>query len=240
MKQYCMLIHSPKEQLFFSVARITAASKYEESVGTAFFVGLPNVDPPRHFVVTARHIVEGGQAGDLYFLSSTGAAPTLAPPLPYRWTRDIWTFHSDPQVDVAIAPLEKIDFDALPGDVTMFVVPETDFLAKWERFDQPALEIVRRPQPVEEVVVIGFPVTTSIGQTGSQSFAEASPRHRSQSTMRARRSSWSMPHSSQVQVVARLYTFVRAILRGSCFSASYRVCCRRRNSIGSLRQANVR
>lgn len=152
-----MTIHSPSEQLFFITIRLLASPPGGDVFGTAFFVGVEGLDTIEYFVVTARHIVDGAGSGDLFFIPSEENMPTLGSTRPYRWVSPFWTFHPDSACDVAVARLQTVDFDSLPGDVTMFVVLESQFQARWSRLDPPIFELMRRPQPVSELFIVGYP-----------------------------------------------------------------------------------
>lgn len=154
-----MQLHSLTEQLFFCTVRVFARWRDEEGHGTAFFLGAKRNDDaePETFIVTNRHLVQGALSGEFYFLPRDENGPTLAAPLTYCWSTFDWSFHPDPDIDVAVMPLSSVDFEALDDEVLMFVVPPESVFPRWYRSEHPFLDIIRRPQPVTEVLLVGYP-----------------------------------------------------------------------------------
>lgn len=156
-----MKVFSVNEMVFFVSVRVATRLRGASGTGTAFLVSRKIEEAWSTYLVTARHVVEDAVDGDLFLFPSDANGMTLGTPLPYRWQRGFWSFHPDPEVDIAVAstaPIEELYHGSVP-DVALISVPETDFVPKWERTDHAMLEAIRRPQPISEVVIIGFPST---------------------------------------------------------------------------------
>lgn len=152
-------IVSINEMVFFVSVRVATRTRTERGSGTAFLVSRKVADDWSVFLVTARHVVEDAIDGDLFFFPADATGFTLGAPLPYRWQRGFWSFHPDSEIDVAVASTADVEIayrDATPS-VALLSIPETNFVPKWERFENALIEAIRRPQPVTEVMIVGYP-----------------------------------------------------------------------------------
>jgi hypothetical protein len=143
------------EFLLFGVARLVVDGRRG---GTAFFVapGLRS-DDTRLFIVTAAHVVRESREVFAYFLSGT---PLDAPHAPIECLLpDRWYFHPDSRVDVAILDIDLVDsrMNAVQPPPFIAAVRGDDILPRWSQAPNPILEMIRKPQSLDQVVFVGYP-----------------------------------------------------------------------------------
>lgn len=141
------------EQLFFVTVNLQGRHGSAQSAGTGFIYGVDTDRGTAHFLVTNKHVLEGGT--DLLtvrMVRSDGQRPALGE----LATIDIggvsagWTAHPDPNVDVAILPFgQVIDGLTRSGQQPFFrSLPSTMALTPKAVGDLDALE---------EVTFVGYP-----------------------------------------------------------------------------------
>ncbi len=105
------------------------------------------------FLVTNRHVVSGWTNGGFYLHRGTKLQPNLQPALwisPEDWPQ-CWSFHPDPQVDVAIMNMAKA--------VSWFKQHAPDILYGGLGPPQyPTSEALSYLDSIEEVLILGFPI----------------------------------------------------------------------------------
>ena len=104
-------------------SRPADASEPVRWVATGFFYGAPSQDGTgaRLYLVTNRHVAEPLSSG-VVRVNSAGSAPPAEFALPDTLAdgEPLWYFHSDPEIDVAIAPV-RIDFsDPVNSELSRF------------------------------------------------------------------------------------------------------------------------
>jgi hypothetical protein len=105
------------------------------------------------FLVTNRHVVSGWTHGGFYLHRGTKLQPNLHPALwiaPEEWPK-CWSFHPDPDVDVAIMNMAKA--------VGWFKENATDTLyGSLGPGQYPTAEALGYLDSLEEVLILGFPI----------------------------------------------------------------------------------
>jgi hypothetical protein len=110
-----MKIETTLENLLFSTVKIETVYKNGTGSGTGFFFMHEFEGQSWPFIVTNRHVVEGGLAGNLMFTKESNGQPLIGNGFkldvsPSFWA-DMWFDHPDKSVDIAVAPLVPlVDF----------------------------------------------------------------------------------------------------------------------------------
>lgn len=152
-----MRIDTLKKGVVASTARIEVETPGDPWYGTVFAYssrGFDRRDPQAAYLVTCRHVIEGGQRAHICFHRHAGPGENdIAVGNPIRVTVDAlsekWSFHPNEEVDIAVAPLSGIIPNVLSGGLPYIlpldlgVVPTADELGK--------LDVI------EEVLFVGYP-----------------------------------------------------------------------------------
>lgn len=144
--------------LLLNVTRVETWSSRDPSrhgYGTGFFFRYEwdNGRKATEFLVTNRHVVEGGDSGGFYLHRGSKLEPNRHPALwiaAQDWPRS-WSFHPDPGVDVAIMNLAKL--------VPWFKEHATDTVYGALGPSQYATsEALSYLNTIEDVIIMGFPI----------------------------------------------------------------------------------
>lgn len=146
------------DQLLFSITRVEVdRPEGSRGVGTAFIVRHElNPDLRADFLVTARHVVEAGGPGHVFFHLSEEGAVQLEKV--YKMTvsnwQTAWHFHPDPRIDVAVSPMWSIIQKLKEDGVQIYVKPFPSALLASD-------SVMADLDSFEEVVFEGFPMGLS-------------------------------------------------------------------------------
>ena len=148
-----MQVSSIAEKLLFTTTRIeTHDATGNASIGTGFFFGLERGGQQYGFLVTNRHVVKNAKTGRILFTVAEQGKPILGKTY---WLHILdfenwWYSHSDPQVNIAIAPLGAAIKKINENGVSVYhqfihegLIPNA---GQNETFDA-----------IEEIVFVGYP-----------------------------------------------------------------------------------
>lgn len=148
-----MQVSTVAEQLLFATVRIeTADLSGHTGVGTGFFFGVERDQKQYGFLVTNKHVIRNASTGRILFTVAEDKKPVLGKT---HWLNisnfdQWWHGHSDPDVDVAIAPvgdaIRSITDQGVPLYHTFIgenLIPDTKQV---EDFDA-----------IEDIVFLGYP-----------------------------------------------------------------------------------
>lgn len=155
-----------RQRLLFCTVRVSAVGEDGRRwCGTAFAfeTHTPIGRGPTlvNYLVTNRHIVEGAPVGTLEFMRRKGRGLDLDSPLQWRVSDfgSRWVRHPDPNIDLAIMPLDPVLEDAKSAGHNPFVlalpqemIPST---LDWTRIDA-----------IEQVLFIGYPAGLTDSASG--------------------------------------------------------------------------
>lgn len=151
-----MQLITDAQKLFFSTTRISVViAKGVEGAGTGFYFlhDLGKFKFP--VIVTNKHVVANARRGTLTLLKGQGGKPTMGRAVQLDFSgeswAEMWIFHSDPDIDVAICPLQPIR-DALEAisvdDILVCVVGDRNIP------DQKQLDTL---DAIEQITFVGYP-----------------------------------------------------------------------------------
>jgi len=128
-----MEVKTVAEQLFFTTVRVvTEDAEGEQYVGTSFFLAYQNGDKVDPFLVSNKHVVQGAKKGTLTFIKAENGRPKLGKGLAIDIDdfEKFWHGHPEPDVDVAVAPVERLlehikvnDADIFYRFITSDIIP---------------------------------------------------------------------------------------------------------------------
>lgn len=151
-----MQVNTIVEKLMFCTVRITTVGPGGTGLGTGFlFHKVDPTDPTQAqvWVVTNKHVVDGATDATLHFMAAQpgGGAPVLGQEIPVTLPAASFVGHSDPQVDVAMAPvgglLQQLIAAGSPAYFQM--VGESECATNTSLEDE--------FEPIEPVTFIGYP-----------------------------------------------------------------------------------
>jgi len=150
-----MKILTLAHRLLFNTVRVETFSQTGEpvGVGTSFVISHELEGYGRElFLITNKHVIEGGFTAYLYFTQVKDGAPNIGNPFFVRFDMFEWGWHGhpDPSVDISIHPISWV-FDMIDtSGVSPFLMDlSTDIIVTPERAE--ALDAV------EEILFIGYP-----------------------------------------------------------------------------------
>jgi hypothetical protein len=141
-------VSSIAEQLLFATVRIET----DTGVGTGFFFGIERNGQQYGFLVTNKHVIKNTSTGRILFTISENKQPILGKTYWLNITHfgDWWYGHSDPDVDIAIAPI---------GGAIKTITDKG--ISVYHRFIHenliPDAKQVEDFDAIEEIVFIGYP-----------------------------------------------------------------------------------
>jgi hypothetical protein len=145
------------EIAYLSTVRLLVEKRSGPEAASAFVV---NDAVEKHFIVTARHVIEEALSVTIHFYSGE-QGPDLGNPMPYeiREPGEFWHPHSDRGIDVVDAPLEAVEqfFAAEKHAVFVASIPFQCFAGKWQHYPPSPFSSARRPAALDEVLLVGFP-----------------------------------------------------------------------------------
>lgn len=158
-----MKVETLAQQLLFSTVRITEdASPEGQSIGTGFVFAHESetVGEGRaaFFVVTNRHVVEDADEGSLIFIKNDGSGnPQVGQgvQVPILKFEDHWHFHPNPNVDIAVMPLQPLMSHQEEPDWPTF--GELTFVAPVRSQHVATPASIDNLDAIEEVFFIGYP-----------------------------------------------------------------------------------
>jgi len=142
------------EQLIFTTVRIdTVRNDDKEFAGTGFIINYEyETNKIAPFVLTNRHVVQDMEKGRLTFLKMKDGKPVIPSRqnIEYDNFEKHWTFHPNPEIDVALMPFANVlnqltgtDNDIFYKGVSNELIPTA---AKLQELDA-----------VEDIVFVGYP-----------------------------------------------------------------------------------
>jgi hypothetical protein len=146
-------VSSIAEQLLFATVRIeTVDIQGDKGVGTGFFFGVERNGRQYGFLVTNKHVIKNTSTGKILFTLAENKQPLLGKTYWLNITNfgDWWHSHSDPEVDIAIAPIGGAIKAVTDKGVSVYhtfihenLIPDAKQV---EEFDA-----------IEEIVFVGYP-----------------------------------------------------------------------------------
>lgn len=162
------MVRSRQAGFFYCTVRVNVESRivkhsliHESESGTAFLVVEKAAGKVVMFLVTARHVVEGAQAGSLFFLRGKLGEHGEAT---YEFHRSenfgkLWFFHENADIDVAVAPI--LDGSPILDELTEKLVGVKGFGIRRSESLLPyaagQLTDVPEVSYFEDVVFLGYP-----------------------------------------------------------------------------------
>lgn len=147
-----MNIDTPAKQVLFSTVRIQVETAGDPWYGTAFVYGHGAVDAQTHFLVTCRHVVDGGGRGHVFFTRATGEGEAAVGERIHVVIDDFqakWFFHPDATIDLAVAPMSAFKRNDSCQDFIYATAIDNRVI--------PTAEQLRQLDVLEEVIFIGYP-----------------------------------------------------------------------------------
>lgn len=145
------------EIAYLSTMRLLVSKGSQFEVAGAFVVS--DADN-KHFLVTARHVVENATSVTLHFYSGENG-PDLGPPIRYeiRQPHTFWHVHSDQNVDVAVASLAEVAAFLKTENMTFFIasIPAQWFAPKWRQGPPSPFDGFGRPRALDQLLLVGYP-----------------------------------------------------------------------------------
>jgi Trypsin-like peptidase domain len=145
----------PTEFLMHATVRIDCITSKGESIGTGFFFNLfVHGDQVVPVIVSNKHVVKGAITGSIELTpTKVDGSPDLANHFPIRISEfeQGWIGHPDPDVDLTIFPCANILESLAKEGRKVF----------WAGLDQslvPTDEEMQALTPVEELLVVGYPI----------------------------------------------------------------------------------
>ncbi|MDE2119155.1 MAG: trypsin-like peptidase domain-containing protein [Betaproteobacteria bacterium] len=148
-----MRVDSTAKRLLFSTVRVdTVLDDGSQGSGTAFILRHHGPLGPADFVVTNRHLVEGVREGALVFTQARRGVPLLGCRFELRIEEfpAAWFVHPDPDIDLAVVPLEPLRRAAAGEGVELYIEAIDGRLIP----DAPAWDSL---DALEEVLFVGYP-----------------------------------------------------------------------------------
>ena len=149
-----MKIESIAQQLLFTTTKIDTADESSNIfVATGFFFHYVRNKLIKDFLVTNRHVVEGKREAKLSFIQKDVDNQPIFGILfeqTFNNFEEIWTFHPEDYIDVAITPLSPIiQFAEQTGKKIFFKSVGPDIV--------PSAEDLKQSDAIEEIVFVGYP-----------------------------------------------------------------------------------
>ena len=140
---------------------LEASGPNKGSVGTSFVFAYeydPEDVEPVHFMVTNKHVIEDAEEGSFVFIENDGNQnPLLGQGIkvPVKRFKDVWYGHPDPDVDIAVSPIQSlINIRVKDGDPA--TIGDRTFVApiRSSHIPRPS-KIEQNYDAIEEVFFIG-------------------------------------------------------------------------------------
>lgn len=143
------------EQLAYSTIRIEVSNDKESGVGTGFFFRFLEKDGKNvPAIVTNKHVVRGMTKGSFLFSSlnqdGTPNNKTHIPVVLDNFEKQ-WIFHPDPQIDLAIMPIQPLLAEAAKKKLTPYFISLDESLI-------PSDEKLSELSAVEDILMVGYPI----------------------------------------------------------------------------------
>lgn len=148
-----MQISSIAEKLLFATVRIeTVDIKGDTGVGTGFFFGVERNQKQYGFLVTNKHVIKDAPTGRILFTIAEDKKPVLGKTywLTIANFDQWWHGHSDPEVDLAIAPIGAAIRSITDKGISVYHT----FIGEDLTPGQKQLEDL---DAIEDVVFLGYP-----------------------------------------------------------------------------------
>lgn len=152
-----MKVDSISKAIFFVTVRLTTTmSDGSPSGGTAFLYGRPNPDGQQLLLVTNRHVVEDAVSGRVALVEGEVSEGSMQPKLGATIDVDIdgfpemWRFHSDPAIDLAVAPFGGLVQHLAEEGKPVFIQTIGDDLF-------PSADQMAELGGIESVTFVGYP-----------------------------------------------------------------------------------
>lgn len=143
-----------KEQLFFVTVRIEALKGDQKKVGTGFILEYRPVgaSATQKFIVTNKHLIDGTDSGNFFFIRSDGKNPELGKKYDFYFNNfnKYWFKNPDPAIDIAIMPLDPILEELHKRNWNIYYRSVDERLI-------PSPEELKNLDAIEEVIFIGYP-----------------------------------------------------------------------------------
>ena len=147
-----MEIDTPAKQILFSTVRIQVETAGEPWYGTALvYAHGADETQQNHFLVTCRHVVEGGRRGHLFFTKASSGQAVLGERV-HLVVDDLeskWFFHPDQSIDLAIAPMSALQRRETRREFLYATAIDNRVI--------PTEEQLHRLDVIEEVIFVGYP-----------------------------------------------------------------------------------
>ena len=150
-----MDVNSLSQQLLFNTVPLEVHDQNERLVGTgtSFIMSYQGDDDTEElFLVTNKHVLEGGFYAHFYLTEIRDGKPVIGKPFAIKtdFIQDQFHGHPDPEVDIAIYPLAwQLDLIGKSGVKGYFMKVSADIVASSEE--------VEAMDAVMEVIFIGYP-----------------------------------------------------------------------------------
>jgi hypothetical protein len=145
-----MELRSLAEQIIFTTVRIEAHGDSSSKVGTAFAFIYKNNNIDYSFLVTNKHVVRDSKKTTITVTEKDGTAPILGRVHRIDIPVDKWYGHPDPDIDIAVTPLEPIESGFRNKSVSLAIV--TIGLS-----EVPTNEDLAELDAIEDLIFIGYP-----------------------------------------------------------------------------------
>lgn len=113
-----MRVETIADQLYFTTVRLEVEGDDGRWTGTSFVYAVETNAGTAHFLVTNKHVLEGGRQITFSLLRSDGDGPRLGDSMNLTVSdvpSDVWIGHAEPSVDVAVLPLSPILSELAPS-----------------------------------------------------------------------------------------------------------------------------
>ncbi len=140
------------EQLLFTTIRIETTTSVGQGTGTGFVFTYTSPQGPAPFLVTNKHVIANAQKGKFILLKAHNGKPLLGVGFPIQVDdfEQTWFGHPDPEIDVAVMPLNPLLQLMTQSEVEIFYRSIVDSFI-------PSEDDLKNLDALEEIIFIGYP-----------------------------------------------------------------------------------